>query len=284
MNSYLLLMFYNKLRLAEAVGQEEHGTYRRHLSRHCEFAGAHVHDYLELFWVEKGPGVHWINGIERVVDEGVLQLIRSEDAHALYARPGRDFEWTNVAFFKSSWTALRKRYYPGQICYFDVMDVHDREYRLSKEQLVALRLSSAELTRGARDRLAFERFLLNALAVISRERPAGPLIPAWLVDLDQELRQQANFLHGVAALVSRAGRCPEHVCREYRRYFGSTPTETMTTARMDYASFQLGNTDMKIVDLAMEAGLQNLGHFYRTFEKRFACTPGEYRRHLMRSR
>jgi AraC-like DNA-binding protein len=40
-------------------------------------------------------------------------------------------------------------------------------------------------------------------------------------------------------------------------------------------------TDIKIFDLALDIGFQNLGHFYRTFEKHFCCTPREYRLHGM---
>lgn len=51
----------------------------------------------------------------------------------------------------------------------------------------------------------------------------------------------------------------------------------MTAARMEYAARQLAHTEIKIADLALEVGLQNLGHFYRAFEKHFGCTPRQYR-------
>ncbi len=273
----------SKLHLSGAVKPGEHGTYQRHLSRHCEYSGAHSQDYFELFWVEKGPGIHWINGDRREVAAGVLQLIRPEDAHGFHALPGGDFEWTNVAFFPSSWKALRQRYFSEGIRYFDVKEVAGREFHLPKDALVSLRLAAADLARGARDRLAFERFLLNALALIDTKEAPHAAVPAWLGELEQELRQQANFSGGVAAVVALAGRCPEHVCREYRRHFGRTPTATMNSSRMEYASLQLETTDMKILDLALDIGFQNLGHFYRTFEKHFNCTPREYRLQVMRS-
>jgi AraC-like DNA-binding protein len=276
-------MSFRKIHLSDAVKSGEHGTYQRHLIRHCEYSGAHTQDYFELFWVEKGPGMHWINGVAQEVAVGTLQLIRPEDAHGFFALPGRDFEWTNVAFFPSSWKALRQRYYSDRIRYFDVKEAFGREFHLPKDGLVSLRLAIADLARGARDRLAFERFLLNALALLSTEESPHEAVPGWLYKLDQELRQQANFSSGVARVVALAGRCPEHVCREYRRYFGRTPTATMTSSRMEYASLQLETTDIKILDLALDIGFQNLGHFYRTFEKHFYCTPREYRLHVMRS-
>lgn len=277
-------MSYRKLHLNADAKPGEFGTYRRHLSRNTELNGVHVHDFIELFWVEKGPGLHWINGERRVVSPGVLQLVRANDAHLLYALPGIDFEWTNVAFYPASWHALRRRYFSNGVRFFDVRSVSGREFRLSKDQQATLRMAAVDLAHGARDLAAFERFLFNALALISSVERVSSDVPLWLRQLDQELRQQVNFSRGVAAVVGEAGRCAEHVCREYRRYFGRTPTETMTVARMEYASSQLENTEMKIVDLALEVGLQNLGYFYRTFEAHFRCTPREYRRQLARAR
>lgn len=266
-----------KLRLATALAPGEHGTYRRHRCQYPKPSAPHTHDYLELFWVERGTGIHWINGVERGVPTGTLQLIRPEDTHTFCVPPGGDFEWTNVALPTASWTALRRRYFSGEPRYFDVPAVASREFRLPDEALAALRTAAAELARGARDRLAFERFLLNALAVIASTEPPAAGIPPWLAELDQDLRQQGNFSRGVAAVVARVGRCAEHVCREYRRHYGRTPTATMTAARMDYAAHQLEITDRTILDLCLDVGLENLGHFYRTFERRFHCTPREYR-------
>jgi len=271
------------MRLLDAVRPGEQGTYRRHLCRHREFAGAHVHDYLELFWVEKGPGIHWINGEKRVLSPGILQLVRAEDAHGFYAMDGLDFEWTNVAFFPSSWRALRKRYYSTGMRFFDVEDPASREFSMSNERLAALRYAAGDLARGSRDRLTFERFLLNVLAVLDDNGGLQPAVPVWLAGLEQELRQQANFSRGVSAVVAGAGRCPEHVCREFRRYFGKTPTAVMGEARMEFAASQLATTGMKIVDLALEVGMENLGHFYRCFEKHFECTPRQYRLRQLRT-
>jgi AraC family cel operon transcriptional repressor len=270
-------MSYKKLRLANALQAQEHGTYLRHFSRHAEFSGAHTHDYVELFWVEKGPGVHWINREAHIVEAGTLQLVRADDVHTLYALPGYAFEWTNVAFPISTWTFLRKRYFADRARFFDVPDPDGRKYLLPRERVVALRVAAAELAQGARSRVAFERFLLNALAQIPDASRPSRIAPGWLVQIHQDLRQQANFGRGVASVIASAGRCPEHVCREYRRHYGRTPTETITLARMEFAAFQLENTDMKIVDLALEVGLENLGHFYRVFQKHFGCTPRDFR-------
>jgi AraC family cel operon transcriptional repressor len=214
---------------------------------------------------------------------GTVQLIQPSDSHTFAARSNRDFEWTNVAFYSSSWRSLRRRYFPEGVRYFDLPDWRLREFVLSKEQLSELRLAAAALNRGARDRLAFERFLLNALSLLPGISPSRSAPPAWLSELKQELQQQIHFATGPSPVVQKAGRCPEHVCREFRRYFDCTPTAAMTAARMEYAGRQLIETDVKIVDLALEIGLNNLGHFYRSFERYFSCTPRQYRQRHFQS-
>jgi AraC family cel operon transcriptional repressor len=79
------------------------------------------------------------------------------------------------------------------------------------------------------------------------------------------------------ALARLAKRSPEHVAREFRRYLNWTPTDVINDARMSYAADRLAASDDKITTIALDCGLENLGHFYRLFQARYGCTPRAYR-------
>jgi len=51
-------------------------------------------------------------------------------------------------------------------------------------------------------------------------------------------------------------------------------------ARLDYSATQLRMSNKKIIEICMDCGLQNLGHFHRLFLKHFGTTPRLYRERL----
>ena len=277
MKLYSVLMSHDRLSLGHVLSRGEFCTYCRHRMTNHSLARQHDHDFFELFWVESGPGIHYIHDEKRIVEAGTLQLIRPEDRHTFAAIPGSVFELTNVTLVTETWQALRARYFKEPV-YFDLLPWQDREFRGLTGYIGDLRAAAASLHAGRRDRLSLERFLLNALALLPDGRTPETPIPGWVVALRDDLRQQANFVSGVAQVVKTTGRCSEHVCREFRRFYGKTPTDEMNDARLLYAAVHLRSTSIKIVDLALDLGIENLGYFYRLFSRHFGCTPAEYRR------
>ena len=73
-----------------------------HLAR-VEFSPArpsrlHTHDFPEIFWIEKGSGLHEINGAEKKLLCGDLVFIRASDHHRLRAADPGGFTLINFAF------------------------------------------------------------------------------------------------------------------------------------------------------------------------------------------
>lgn len=267
------------MRLSQALEDRACCTYARHRFLQTKAGRVHDHDYYEVFWVEKGPGIHVINGQHHEVSAGTVQLIQPPDCHTFYSRPEAVFECTNIAFPAAVWREMRRRYFPGEReAMFDRPAWSHREFTGLSAYIGDLRNAAADLHAGRRDRLALDRFLLQMLGIVASRHEPGGSIPRWLRDLRQELRQQVNFISGVPEIITRSSRCHAHVCREYRRYYGKTPTAEMTEARMRYAAQKLRTTDWEIPDIAWQVGLSNLGYFYRIFQEQHGCSPGAYRR------
>ncbi len=255
-------------------------TYVHHTLNSRELGEPHDHDFHEFFWIEENEGVHWINGREIPLRSGDLILVRAPDAHTLSTDgKGGPLRFVNFAFHARVWTHIRQRYFNGAPIFFSAPSLAARSYTLDEYQLTAIRQAAAQLRSGLRDRLQAESFLLSVLSVLKADRfnSGLPTAPAWIREACTAINSKENFAGGMPALSRLAGRSPEHIAREFRRHLNRTPTDIINDARMSYAADRLATSDDDIVTIALDCGLENLGHFYRLFRTRYGSTPRVYR-------
>jgi AraC-like DNA-binding protein len=84
------------------------------------------------------------------------------------------------------------------------------------------------------------------------------------------------------ALADRFAISKYHLCRVFKRRTGHSPHEYLTDVRIANAKALLHATDMKIADIAMEAGFTNNPHFFEIFRKYEGISPAEYRKRYER--
>lgn len=244
-------------------------------------APPHNHTFYELFWVESGRGYYWINGETETLQAGDLVLVRPEDSHSFgAAREGEFMEFVNVEFVPRIWTDLQKRCFRDGTSYFANRDPRLRRYHLHSSQLSRLGAISCGLKTGSRDRLTVEAFIMGVLSMLEERKqpPKASEIPYWLSLAVEQIRLNPNFSGGPAAFVRLAGRSPEHVARECRRWLGRKPNELVNEARMEHAARELKSDRKTILEIALECGIENLGYFYQLFRKWHGISPASYRR------
>ncbi|HHW1837544.1 TPA: T3SS regulon transcriptional activator ExsA, partial [Pseudomonas aeruginosa] len=59
--------------------------------------------------------------------------------------------------------------------------------------------------------------------------------------------------------------------------YGVSPRAWISERRILYAHQLLLNSDMSIVDIAMEAGFSSQSYFTQSYRRRFGCTPSRSR-------
>ncbi|EIP97473.1 DNA-binding domain-containing protein, AraC-type [Opitutaceae bacterium TAV1] len=249
----------------------------------------HTHAFHEVFWGEEGEGVHVINGDRRRLLPGVLVLIRREDSHGFSAaREGEHVRFSNFAFASELWERLHRRHFAGSRTgeagrseerWFSEKDHRKREFLLDAAQVERLRAMAHDLDAGARDALSAEAFLSGVMALLVNAQHSRQALPEWLAVACKRIQEPEHFRGGTAELARLAGRSPEHVAREVQRLLKKTPTDVLNEARMTYAAHELNTTSREIIDIAADCGLENLGHFYKIFRRRFGVTPHRYRKH-----
>lgn len=69
---------------------------------------------------------------------------------------------------------------------------------------------------------------------------------------------------------------PWYSYRLFRDCLGLTPTEYIRKYRLTEAAKQLCSGDVKVIDVAMDAGFTNVDTFTRAFYREFGLNPSDY--------
>lgn len=241
----------------------------------------HTHDFVELFWVNAGPGTHWINGRRRRLDRGDVIFIRADDAHDFAGWREHALTITNVAFARRELDPLRRRY--GDVLSHWPWDSGAWPVRVRPPQHVITQIDRWTEAVAMRpfSRLELHWLLLTLLQHVEpaeRRDDTGDGCPAWLSDAMARFDQPRHLAEGVRGLADLADRSPEHVTRTLRRHLGKPAVDWVNERRMTYAARELALTDRPILDLAIDVGLTDPSYFYQRFKRHFGTSPGAYRR------
>jgi AraC family cel operon transcriptional repressor len=247
---------------------------------HAQSLAVHGHDFVELFWIDAGQGVHRINGGSIPLQPGCLVLMRSADTHGIDPTGNEELRLTNIAFPRATLDFLQTRYFAREAWGFWLAGKYPAMERVEPSRLRRFNRWADELAQAPRERLHIERFLLNVLADLSLEQSdSTPLddAPDWLAKACRAIRKPEHFSRGVSEFLRLCGRSREHVARTARQFLGVTPTRYVNSIRLAYARRQLEMGDQEILDIALDCGIGNLSHFYSLFRAETGMTPRAYR-------
>ena len=184
----------------------------------------------------------------------------------------------NLAFDTTTVDQLKHRYFKTTP-WPAAGDAMPASWSLDETALRRLRDGAAELSRPVQRRIDLDLFLLNVLRLLDDQAPRDETDPQpqWLRDALAAFASADDLTGGTSALVELAGKSPEHVSRTIRKCFDQTTSERVNTVRLDRAAHLLRMTGRPIIDVAYDAGFENLGYFYRRFKERFSTTPRRFR-------
>jgi AraC family transcriptional regulator of adaptative response / DNA-3-methyladenine glycosylase II len=83
---------------------------------------------------------------------------------------------------------------------------------------------------------------------------------------------------GVEALAARVGVGARHLRRLFMRYVGASPLAVAQTRRLNFAKRLVDETDLPIVQVALESGFRSLRRFSAAFREAYRHSPRELRR------
>lgn len=279
-----------RLREADLINPQAEAHYAFHSYFSAISTRPHCHDFYELFLLHSGSVRHHVNDQEQSLTAGALVFIRPDDRHYYQQIGQQDCQLLNLAFPERTLRAL-----------VDYLGPDFRPQRLLEAPLPPLAWLSEGEKEGLRKQLeAWNQTRLSAplqgrlelrtllAGIFTRCFPAeAPPHQrtgiGWLDELCQAMRQPSRFTGGVMEMYALAGKSPEHLARSFQRHLQTTPTAFVNGLRLDYAAALLTDSDRAILDIAFEAGFENLSHFYRLFNQRFGLSPRRYRQTYRRS-
>ena len=247
-----------------------------------------VHDFYEIVLITKGSLSVKINGNLLSLKKGNLLLIRPGDIHTkLECDLG---EHINLAFPAYTIDALFRFLYDSPE---KLVNLHSNSYTpictLSNPDtlLMQSRISYLNLlpSDSIRRKNTYLRTILtdiistHIMKNIEKQKKINhtTALPAWLDLALEKLSIPENLERGISYLVQETNRTPEHICRAFRQYLNTTPTNYINTKRLNYAANLLRHSDKEIIDIAYESGFQSVSHFYHLFKKEYQSSPLKYR-------
>lgn len=81
----------------------------------------------------------------------------------------------------------------------------------------------------------------------------------------------------VAQLAADARQSPFHYLRTFEQLTGVTPHQFILRTRLRHAAARLATEDAKVIDIALDAGFNDVSTFNRAFRAEFGTAPRAYR-------
>ncbi|MFC5407275.1 helix-turn-helix domain-containing protein [Cohnella soli] len=272
------------LRAEIGIDPEAEGHYRD-ISGIKNTSGIHTHDFYEFFVIVEGATYHCINGRKEIAREGALVFMRPHDIHYYEQLPDTDCRLINLSFYEHTLTDLFAYLGTGFPKESFLSSPDPVTVQLSRQEKLLLQERLEKLSRipqqekqrfrtELRSILAevYGRYLLHSVVL---ERDTKPM---WFADLILEMNKPERFLEGLSAMVRLSGKSHAHLCRVFKQWENQTPQAYLNRAKLQYAENLLLRSSRNVLDIALEAGFGNLGHFYKSFKAMFGNTPQQHRK------
>lgn len=250
----------------------------------------HTHDYVEVIYMCKGTTTHIIDGNKIVLNEGELLFLGQNTRQEIEAAGENDISVNFIIkpdFFDSPLQLISEEETPlkqfvvdclknngnnSRYLHFNVSDIlpiqnlienliwmliygSNTKRKLNETTMGLLFLQLLEFT----DRLSYkdeqERTVMQVLRYVENNYR------------EASLKELCDKLHYDICTLSR----------EIKQKTGKTFTELVQEKRLSQSSFLLRNTDMRVSEVAISVGYDNISYFHRIFNKKYGMSPKKYR-------
>ena len=250
-----------------------------HVRRYTDLQHSlHFHDYIELTILEKGSGIHVINGTEYSYPKYTYTIMDHRDCHAFF-NLSQDNSLYNLVLAPSliSNDKLKKiiQLTDNKICYLDedvgqaVISLYDTLYHLKKKNTYL----PPDFLRTICDNLV-DLFL----ATFINQKSADILLQK------SELQQALEYINlhfkeklSLQEVAEHASYNPTHFSKLFHKKMGITFNHYVSSLRVNYAKRLLLNTEYPISFICFECGFSSVSSFNRNFLEIVGLSPIAYK-------
>lgn len=236
---------------------------------------------FEFYYLFEGELTHHFDDMDVLMKEGDFLSIKETDYHSL---TGRGFDFFNLVLPLEYWNSFLDSLHLRTL-----FEPKAKEGRLSthflrdKQSGILNDLEQLFLYQKTEyGDILLSKFLLSLAAELmgppDYEEKKDQTLPLWLktlmLDADGRMGDQLT----VKDLADLSGKSPEHLSRTFRRFLNTTPSSWLNRQKMERAALMLEHSNTPVLDIALALGFDNLGYFYRLFNRHFGIPPVVYRR------
>ncbi len=244
----------------------------------------HDHKFYEITIVTSGSICHHINSSVQTIPCNTMIFIRPQDVHYFSGIDDSEFEYINLPFPKTLLYELVQ--YMGEG--FDIDQINKSilppMITLSSTDTLVIRDIVNRFSFMSPDKheskMTYYKLLIADLFFRYIQVPIEEQTqyPSWLNEIVQKMSDPVNFSRGITGLVEISGKNLSYISRVFKKYLQCTPTAFINDIRLNYCANRLIHTDAEIIEIAMDAGFNNLSHFYHLFKEKYHMSPKKFRK------
>lgn len=125
-------------------------------------------------------------------------------------------------------------------------------------------------------KLAAMAVRLDAGVSALRQAPSSAAV-ARVTESVRAIERNPESRHTVGQLAADARQSPFHYLRTFEQLTGVTPHQFILRTRLRHAAARLATEDAKVIDIALDAGFNDVSTFNRAFRAEFGAAPRAYR-------
>lgn len=235
---------------------------------------SHIHGMLVLYTLS-GEGVLEYRDASHRLTQSSAFFINCMEYHKFYPAENYSWEFLWVQFYGCSCD--------GYYRYFD--KIHSPVIKLSPYAPLPNNIKSLILTGGqnnVRSELNSSRIITSILTDILSAAVSKPQenesIPSIITDVSNFIENRFYEPISLNRISQKFSISKYHLVRKFKKYTGLAPGEYLIQCRLNHAKDLLINTNMRIYNVAKEAGIENESHFSSIFRKKIGMTPKKYRK------
>lgn len=255
-----------------------HGVFLHSFARH-------MHSFFELHYIVSGQGKLVLENEEYELKPGQLFLLAPKVYHAQLPDAKNPMEEYHFSF-EIQHEKFTKR---GSISdalaleeFYICEDIYNMELCFKE---LELELNNCEMGYKTAIRLILEKILLATARNFSAKdiKENKDMVSDGIPDDRRSLLMDEAFLYshknltldGLSTLLNLS---PRHTERLVLEKYGTTFSKYRTQSRLNAAVNMMGDTDLKLSEIAERCGFSSYLHFAKQFQKSFGVSPSKYRK------
>lgn len=268
-------------------------TYNGEISESCPFIPIHWHEEMEITLIEKGKVNYKIDLNSYVLQEGDLLIIKPFALHSVNQINNINMKWNTMVFninmLNSAVTdgCLIKYFAPILNNEHELPIIIKNGYGGYSELLnVILEIFYCYNSKAFAFELELKSLLYHFFNLLYKynlitKNKSIPISNEVIIRIKSAL----NYIHNnykkelsVKDIAKSCNFSEFHFMRFFKQHIGMTCIEYINTYRLEAASKLLAATDKSIMEIAFEAGFNNVSYFNKLFKTNYRLTPKEFRR------